>query len=254
MPDKGWQRRFDDPIPLPRGHQLVTLRDADPRKVNMNNDRLLRELLPYRMQAVAILNLALKLQATFGAAPMNIYAKDMVEGNLNAFTNPAIESGLMHCRALLEFLGLCKTADGRLGNIKKRRSSSDVGIENFSNSRGHLKKVVPDEALNCYPGPRDEAENALLAVFQITNKGLAHVTEDLIDNPEHGSLIEIASRGVPSLMVAISTRRSACLNPITNLLNDLATDLSLSCLAQDEPKPLAPSEVANDSAALARLG
>jgi hypothetical protein len=24
-PDKGWQRRFDDPIPLPRGRQLVTL-------------------------------------------------------------------------------------------------------------------------------------------------------------------------------------------------------------------------------------
>jgi len=24
----GWQRRFDDPIPLPRGRQLVTLQDA----------------------------------------------------------------------------------------------------------------------------------------------------------------------------------------------------------------------------------
>ena len=27
-PDKGWQRRFDDLIPLPRGRQLVTLKDA----------------------------------------------------------------------------------------------------------------------------------------------------------------------------------------------------------------------------------
>jgi hypothetical protein len=27
-PDKGWRRRFDDPIPLPRGRQLVTLQDA----------------------------------------------------------------------------------------------------------------------------------------------------------------------------------------------------------------------------------
>jgi len=27
-PDKGWQRRFDDPISLPRGRQLVTLEDA----------------------------------------------------------------------------------------------------------------------------------------------------------------------------------------------------------------------------------
>jgi hypothetical protein len=27
-PDSGWQRRFDDPIPLPGGGQLVTLKDA----------------------------------------------------------------------------------------------------------------------------------------------------------------------------------------------------------------------------------
>jgi hypothetical protein len=26
--NRGWQRRFDDPIPLPRGRQLVTLEDA----------------------------------------------------------------------------------------------------------------------------------------------------------------------------------------------------------------------------------
>jgi hypothetical protein len=28
MPDKGWRRPFDEPIPLPRGRQLVTLEDA----------------------------------------------------------------------------------------------------------------------------------------------------------------------------------------------------------------------------------
>jgi hypothetical protein len=28
MADQGWSRRFDDPIPLPRGRQLVTLKDA----------------------------------------------------------------------------------------------------------------------------------------------------------------------------------------------------------------------------------
>jgi hypothetical protein len=28
MPDKGWSRKFDDPIPLPRGRQLVTIKDA----------------------------------------------------------------------------------------------------------------------------------------------------------------------------------------------------------------------------------
>jgi hypothetical protein len=28
MPDTGWQRRFEDPIPLPHGRQVVTLQDA----------------------------------------------------------------------------------------------------------------------------------------------------------------------------------------------------------------------------------
>ena len=28
MVDQGWKRSFDDPIPLPRGRQLVTLEDA----------------------------------------------------------------------------------------------------------------------------------------------------------------------------------------------------------------------------------
>ena len=27
--DKGWKRKFEDPIPLPRGGLLVTLQDAD---------------------------------------------------------------------------------------------------------------------------------------------------------------------------------------------------------------------------------
>jgi hypothetical protein len=28
MPNKGWHRTFDDPIPLPDGGKLLTLRDA----------------------------------------------------------------------------------------------------------------------------------------------------------------------------------------------------------------------------------
>ena len=41
-----------------------------------------------------------------------------------------------------------------------------------------------------------------MEVYRITNKGIAHVTEDLTDNPDHGRLIEIASSGVPSLVVS----------------------------------------------------
>jgi hypothetical protein len=42
----------------------------------MDRDHLLNELLPYRMQAVETLNLALNLNTTWGAAPMTLYAVD----------------------------------------------------------------------------------------------------------------------------------------------------------------------------------
>jgi hypothetical protein len=169
----------------------------------MDRDRLLNDLLPHRMQAVATLNLVLKLYATYDASPMTLYAGDklVIEGNLLAFINPAIEAGMMHCRALLEFLGLCND-NGRLSNISRPRRSTDVGIEHFSTSEGPLEKVTPSKVLRLYPGPSDEAENALLAVFHVTNKGLAHVTKDLSENPGYGALIEIASRGIPSLVVS----------------------------------------------------
>ena len=72
----------------------------------MDRDRLLNELLPYRMQAIQTLNLALNLGNQLGEAAMTVYAGDklVVEGTLYSFTNPCIEAGLMHCRALLEFL------------------------------------------------------------------------------------------------------------------------------------------------------
>ncbi|SFO74812.1 hypothetical protein SAMN05216330_104481 [Bradyrhizobium sp. Ghvi] len=170
----------------------------------MNLDRLLKEIIPYRMSAVSALNLATRLAADADkpkAIQIYIDGKLRIEGNLFAFTNPAIEAGLVHCRALLEFLGLNASRQGRIVNVSGRRPT-DVGIESFSNTSGGLSMVSPEAALARYEGGKEEAERALLTVFQVTNKGIAHVTEDLLDNPEHGRLIEIASRGVPSLVVS----------------------------------------------------
>jgi hypothetical protein len=170
----------------------------------MNLERQLHEIIPYRMHAVQTLNFATRLSMELDGAPaMEIYSdgKLLVEGNLHAFTNPAIEAGLVHCRALLEFLGLTANKSGRIVNISGRRPT-DVGIEHFANSSGRLAMVSPDAALSRYGGGKDEAEKALLSVFQITNKGIAHVTENLKGNPNHARLVEIASRGVPSLVVS----------------------------------------------------
>lgn len=170
----------------------------------MTLDRLLHEIIPYRMHAVSTLSLATHLQTRMDKPQaMEIYVdgKLRIEGNLFAFTNPVIEAGLVHCRALLEFLGLTVNRSGRIANVD-RRWPTDIGVESFSNAAGHLSMASPDSVLARYEGGKQEAEEALLTVFQITNKGIAHVTEDLKDNPHHGRLIEIASRGVPSLVVS----------------------------------------------------
>jgi hypothetical protein len=146
----------------------------------MNATELLQKRIPYRMQAVDTLDCAFRLRSSWSDVPsmtMHINGKQVMEGNLNAFINPAIEAGLVHCRALLEFLGLCEK-DGSLRN-RKRRQAGDIGIEHFQNSPGPLKMGAPEIALSRYDGGRDEAEKALLTVFHITNKGLAHITADL---------------------------------------------------------------------------
>jgi len=171
----------------------------------MTSDRhsqLLHKLIPYRMHAVNTLNHALRLRSEWRDAPpmtMHVNGKQVMEGNLNAFTNPAIEAGLVHCRALLEFLGI-NERDGQLRQRGGRRPD-DIGIEQFSNADGPLNKVHPETALSRYDGGQDEAREALLAVFRLTNKGLAHITEYLTAHPEDGRLVEIASRGIPVLVV-----------------------------------------------------
>lgn len=171
----------------------------------MIDDKKTMHLLDHRLQSVDALNWALRLRSSWQEAPqiaVYIDGKLTIEGTLNAITNPMIEVGLVHCRALLEFLGLCDR-NGALSQIKdKERHKTDVGIERFSNADGALKKVDPDVALSRYEGDRSEAEKALLSVLHVTNKGVAHNTIDLIESPDGDKLIEIASRGVPSLMVS----------------------------------------------------
>jgi hypothetical protein len=165
---------------------------------------LVKLFVPYRMQAISIFEYALRLRERWPdalAMTMHVDDKQIMEGTLNAFTNPAIEAGLVHCRALLEFLGLCDRK-GVLSNTDRRKGKGDVGIENFSNANGPLPMVTPDAALGKYTGERAEAERAFLSIIHVANKGLAHTTTDLIDDPEHGRLFEIAIRGIPSLVVS----------------------------------------------------
>src|ERR1700693_5435792 len=59
--------------------------------------------------------------------------------------------------------------------------------EHFKNAAGHLKMIDPQAVLKRYGGEQAEAEKALLCVFHLANKGLAHTTQDLKDHPEQGA-------------------------------------------------------------------
>ncbi len=74
----------------------------------MNETRLLTDILPSRMHAVATLNRALELRARWCDAPaMTIFVDGRleIEGNFDVLTNPAMEAGLVPgCAALSGFV------------------------------------------------------------------------------------------------------------------------------------------------------
>lgn len=171
----------------------------------MDKQDVLSRFIPNSLAAVEVLNLALRLRDTWEDAPsVKLLINDVlvIEGNSNAFTNPAIEAGVIHCRSLLEFLGLSMAKGSVLSSPTRPRRPDDIGIEHFANEKGPLALVSPAQAISHYPGPAVEAEQALLSVFRIANKGLAHLTSAFLPAHEDARLLEIASRGVPALVVS----------------------------------------------------
>ena len=165
-------------------------------------DYVIDTLIPYRLKVVNSLTHALRLCDSFeNPKSIEIYfdKKLTIVGNSNAYTNPVIESGLVHCRALLEFLGVCYRKNA-LENILNRQKD-DVGIEHYQDLNGlYLQKVSPDMAISRYPGSKDDAKQALISIFTATNKGLAHITSSF--GSQELRLLEIASRGVDALIIS----------------------------------------------------
>lgn len=167
--------------------------------MNLPTQELLA-LIEYRMRAVAIGHRALQYTSAWEDVPaVKIYfdGKQVIEGKATAFTNGAIEAAIVHCRALLEFLGLAGKSQTELAERSTRNRADDHGVELF----GGLKKVSIEAAVRPYPGPKREAESALAYVIYLANKGLAHTTSSFTKHDQGSHLLEIAFRGVPVLMV-----------------------------------------------------
>lgn len=155
------------------------------------------------MQSVAIGHLAIRHTLEWETVPsLKIYFGELqvIEGNALAFTTPAIETALVHCRALFEFLGLSAMNDKKLAQRNTARKD-DIFIEHFTGQMEQLRKITVCEATAPYTGDPVEAEQAFAYVIHTTNKGLAHTTSCFSKSDEASQLIEIAFRGVLTLMV-----------------------------------------------------
>lgn len=159
-------------------------------------------LLEYRMRAVAIGHLALTKSLAWDQVPTIEILFDgelIIEGEATAFTNGAIEAAIVHSRALLEFLGLVGKSQTQLKELLQpnRRQKDDAGIEQFKG----LVKLSIQNAVQSYPGTPAEAEASLAYVIYLANKGIAHTTSTFTKHDQGSALLEIAFRGVPTLII-----------------------------------------------------
>lgn len=132
---------------------------------------------------------------------MTIYfgESQVIEGSAAVFTNGAIESAIIHCRAILEFIGLGVNQSGTTLQELSRanQKKDDVVIEMIDG----MKRMTVAEALSMYSGQASEAEKALVHVAYLANKGLAHTTTAFTKCDQSASLVEIAFRGIPTIVV-----------------------------------------------------
>jgi hypothetical protein len=167
----------------------------------MTLDEVLNQWIPYRLQAIETLQFAWRWMGESEEprqVDVIVDGKVKLRGNVAAIANPMIEVGLIHARALLEFLGLC-TKDGKLSQVRRRRPG-DIAVEQFSTPAIPLSIVTPSDALSTYPGPQEEAEKALVAIFEWANKGLAHMTTGVLSDNYTDQHLDIACRGIPVLL------------------------------------------------------
>jgi hypothetical protein len=164
-------------------------------------------IIPHRLGMVDLLYYALT-EMTFkdGAKPLKLYisGEPKLVGNTNAFSNPAIEAGIMSGRFLLEFLGL-KCAKDDSSKLAQRKPGNgpddDIFIEDFEHNGIPLSKITIDDVKRQYPGPPEDAESSLARVIHIANKGVAHPTVGRQHNDDDYQMLEIAAKGIRALII-----------------------------------------------------
>jgi hypothetical protein len=151
---------------------------ADTGQGKLSNYELLQVWIPYRLEALETMLWAYDKSHDYGQPrEMQVFVEGrlLLNGNTAAILNPMIEVGFIHARSLMEFMGL-RVEKGHLASIVSRRQD-DIGIEHFRDTRGApLPKVLPQAVFAAYNGEPADAGRALVAMFDLANKGLAHLS------------------------------------------------------------------------------
>jgi hypothetical protein len=161
----------------------------------MDSDDYLSRILPHRLDALAIAELLLKFRLKWREPkPMQIYVDGRLqfEGRTTMFTNPALEVGVLHARALLEFLGL-KVFEGALVQAtSSSRRRDDAAVELMNGPSGPLQTVTLEQAGAIHPTDPIAARNALAKIIVAGHKGLAHSSATYFAAPAEAEDILLA--------------------------------------------------------------
>jgi hypothetical protein len=162
----------------------------------MDAEGHLQRLIPYRLDCLAILSLMLGLRRKWTEPkPMQILVDGRLqfEGLTCMFTNPIVESGILHIRALLEFLGL-KVVNSTLATITpSQRKQDDAGIELLSVNGRALALVELNDVHAIHPESPAEAVTSLIGAINAAHKGMAHLTARYADCPVEAEHLLLAA-------------------------------------------------------------
>jgi len=162
---------------------------------HVNTADHLERLLPHRLDAVAILELMLQFRLKWEEPKrMQIFVEDRLQfqGSTSMFLNPILEVGVLHIRALLEYLGLKERA-GHSVSVRARKPD-DSAIELLQHNGTTLVAVSPEQACAIHTSDPAYAEQCYVAAIEAANKGMAHFTVNYPQNPADARQVLLASQ------------------------------------------------------------
>lgn len=180
-----------------------------PREIDpLDLIRLRVGVIPQFVAEVRLALSALKLQVQHGPlAEIEIRVEQVEhpvhEGALMNYTQPVTSMGAIHCRYLLEFLGLKSSGHPSvLSAIKDgpRSRRGDLGIEAFRLKDGTALQRLSPAVVQTFPDPATVA-NAWTATIDFAGQRLAHPTDDFkLNGTDVTPLLEIAFATVPTVV------------------------------------------------------